>query len=902
GRVEARQARLDNIDESSERARLHAEIRSILEAELADPAGAFDAARRAVAEGGRAREEALLDLPRLAERAGRLAELAEAWEAAAGSAAGPPSLDLRRRAARLRERSLSDRAGATAAWRAVLEAAPDDPEALEALDRLLSGDASARERLEVARRRARLASGEDRVRHLMAAAEIEASLGETEAAVASCRAALELDRHCLPALETLERIFSRERREAELAPVLLALAESGRIEPARRLELLSRRALALEHGPDPGQAVAAWAEILAESPLEPGAVAGLERLLAVPAARLAAARVLEDVHRASGDARRLVTVLEQRLDQADASERGPLLAEVAALHGRLGQKPQAFLAKLRQYREALAAGGDDPSVRAELERLAAETGSFEDLAAALEDALEQGVPGPLGVALRRRLAVLYAERLQDPERALRRLEEAARQAPGAEIFGALARLYRRQNAFRELAEVHRRHAEVVKDPTQRKDLLFEVATIMEDHLSDRDGAMEAYRQILAVDPEDPNALRLLGRLLGAAERWDELASVMEKEVAVAERRPNFALEAAELRFRLGRIRQQRLGDLEGALAAYQAVLAAVPRHPGALGALEELARATGPAAARSAALLEPIYQQEGEHQKLVEALEARAATQADAPSRAALLRRVAAVYQGPLKNAEMAFLTSCRAVREDPGSMESLDLAARLSESAGLGDEYAALLAECAERPGEAAVRSEYRRRLARQHMQPGGDPGAAAEEWQKVLDLVPDDPEALGGLTEIYRAQNAGDLLAQVLRRRLGMEEEPARRVALLRDLAQVQEERLKDAAGAMSTLRRLLELDGRDLEALARLDRLCVRNEKWVELADVLAREATAADAGGDRGGAAAFRFRLAELKETRLLDREGAVALYEDILASQPDHAEAISRLEVLLQRDP
>jgi tetratricopeptide (TPR) repeat protein len=901
-RVEAREARLANIDEPAERARLHAEIRSILEAELADPARSFAAARRAVAEGGRAREEALLDLPRLAERAGRMAELAEAWEAAAGNAGGPQSLELRRRAARLRERSLPDRAGAAAAWRALLEAAPEDAEALEALDRLLSGDASARERLELTRRRARLASGEEKVRHLLAQAELEASLGETEAAVASCRAALELDRHCLPALQALERILSREERDAELAPVLLALAEEGRLEPGRRLELLSRRATALERGPDPGQAAAAWAEILAEAPLEPAAVAGLERLLATPAARQAAARVLEDVYRASGDARRLVAVLEQRLDQADASERGPLLGEVAALHGRLGQKPQAFLAKLRQYREGLAAGGDDPSVRAALERLAAETGSFEDLAAALEDALEQGVPGPLGVALRRRLGVLYAERLQDPERALRRLEEAAREAPSAEIFGALARLYRRQNAFRELAEVHRRHAEVVQDPTQRKDLLFEVATIMEDHLSDRDGAMEAYRQILAVDPEDPNALRLLGRLLGAAERWDELVAVMEREVAIAERRPDFALEAAELRFRLGRIRQQRLGDLEGALSAYQAVLQAVPRHPGALGALEELARATGPAAARSAALLEPIYQKEGEHQKLVEALEARAATQPDASSRAALLRRVAAVYQGPLKNAEMAFLTSCRAVREEPGSMESLDLAERLAAAAGLPDEYAALLSECADRPGEAAVRAEYHRRLARQHLRPGGDPGAAAEEWQKVLDLVPDDPEGLEGLTEIYRAQNAGDLLAQVLRRRLGMEEEPAGRVALLRDLAQVQEERLRDAAGAMSTLRRLLELDGKDREALSRLDRLCVRNEKWVELSDVLAREATAADAAGDRGGAAAFRFRLAELKETRLLDREGAVALYEDILGGQPDHPEAIARLEALLQRDP
>ncbi|HET9596897.1 MAG TPA: tetratricopeptide repeat protein, partial [Anaeromyxobacteraceae bacterium] len=104
------------------------------------------------------------------------------------------------------------------------------------------------------------------------------------------------------------------------------------------------------------------------------------------------------------------------------------------------------------------------------------------------------------------------------------------------------------------------------------------------------------------------------------------------------------------------------------------------------------------------------------------------------------------------------------------------------------------------------------------------------------------------------------------------------------------------------IATLRRLLELEPARREALARLDRLCGAAEKWVELADVLGREAGAAQAAGDAAGAAAFRQRLAELKETRLLDREGAVALYEEILSARPEDPQALARLEGLLQKDP
>ncbi|WP_248353450.1 tetratricopeptide repeat protein [Anaeromyxobacter oryzae] len=898
-RVAAREARLAAVTDPGERARLLAELRTILETELDDPGLAFLAACRAFAEGGPAREGAGADLVRLAAATGSEAEVADVYEQAAGGAEPEEALALRRRAARVR----TERGGGAAAieaWNRVLADAPDDAEALEALAGLYETARSARELLDVARRRAALAVGADRAGHLLHAGALAEALEDPGAAAEAYRAVLEEAPLDVAALEGLDRILSRGPAVPELEWVIEALARAVADDPARRTALLLRRAGLLETDPDPRRAVEAYAEVLAESPREPGAVAGLERLLDRADARETAARVLEDVLRTAGDARRLAALLEVRLEVADASEHGPLLAEIAALHERLGDRDGAFRSKARELAEAARAGRDAPGARADLERLAAASGAWEALAAALEEAIEAGLPAGAALEVRRRLAAIHVERLGKPDVAARFYEEVAAAAPSAETLGALARVYRRLGAHRDLARTLERLADVAPAPAARKELLLEVAKIMAEHLSDREGAIQAYRKILAVDPEDPQALRLLGRLLGSAERWEDLVDVLGRELAVAERQPNLVAEAAELRYRLGKIRHQRLADAAGALAAYREVLAKVPRHPAALAALEELARSTGPAALEAALLLEPVYSAEGEHGKVVETLEARAANETDPARRAALLRRVAATYAGPLRNAEMAFLAASRALAADPDSIESLDLAASGAEAAGLGDELQGLLAEHADRARDPSARAEYQRRIAR--LARGGDAARAAEAWQRLLDLAPDDREALVGLIDALEAGTDPDALAQALRRALAVEELPEGRAHLLRRLAAVLDERLDDAAGAIQALRRLLELAASDRDALARLDRLCLRTERWVDLAEVLEREVAAAADAGDEAALVVLRQRLAELKDARLLDRDGALGLYEEVLQARPDHPEAIARLEALLQKDP
>ncbi len=896
-RVAARETRLRSIEDPGERARLLAEIRTVLEEDLGEPQMAFIAACRAFVEGGPARAGVEEDLVRLARETGSEEELCAVLEQAAATAAPDEALALLRRAARAR----GERGGpeAIAAWNAVLAAAPEDAEALETLERLYAAARSAAEILDMARRRAALAADPEKLALLLEAARLAEEVGDPACALDALRDARSADPAALEPLLGLERLLSRGEPGPELLDVLGTLASAASGDPAHRVELLLRRAALLEAGPDARAAIEGYAEVLAESPREPGAVAGLDRLLVRPEAAADAARVLEDVHRASGDARKLAALLETRVATADASERAPLLAEIAALHERLGDRPEAFRAKLRELHDAVARGEDAPGARVDLERLAAATGAWNDLARAFEEALAAGkLPRPAALDVRRRLAVVSAERLGRLDQAARWFEEVARETPSAETLGALARVYRKMGAPRDLARTLERLADVAPAAAARKELLLEVAKIMAEQLADREGAVAAYKKILAVDPEDPNALRLLGGLLGGAEKWDELVAVLSREVSVADRQPNLVPEAAELRFRLGRIRHQRLADAEGALACYREVLSKVPRHPAALAALEELARGTGAAAVQAALVLEPIYSAEGEHQKVIDALEARTANETDPAARATLLRRIAEIYGGPLRNAEMAFLAAGRALAADPDATATLSLVGTYAAAAGLADEHAALLAENADRAREPAARAEYQRRIARLVK---SDAPRAAEAWQRVLDLVPEDREATLGLVEALRGGADPDALAQAIRRSLAGEEDPELRVRLLGDLAALQDERLGDVQGAIVTSKRLLELAPKDRAAFARLDRLCAKTERWVDLAEVLAHEAALATEENDAAALVPFQVRLAELKETRLLDREGALALYEQVLQTRPDHPEAIARLEALLQKD-
>jgi tetratricopeptide (TPR) repeat protein len=535
-------------------------------------------------------------------------------------------------------------------------------------------------------------------------------------------------------------------------------------------------------------------------------------------------------------------------------------------------------------------------VRDRLVRLAEAQGGHEELAGALEDELEgRDERDPAVPALLALLAPLEAGPLGRPRAAAAAWERLFALAGDAAILDSLEALYRREGQLAELVTIYRRRLRLASDPAAKRELYTGMANLME-RLGDKDGAIDALRQVLALDEGDENALASLTDLLGDTGRWPELADLLGRQIEVARSR-GLEAEARELTYKLGRVRQVRLADPAGALERFREVLAAEPRHGRTLAALEELAASSDAVAkALAAEVLAPIYEAERDWARYVQALEALAAVAAPGAARAAPLRRIAEVYAGPLASPEMALVAAGRALRETPDDAAVLAQAVAAADAGGLGDELCELLLAAAEVAGTDEGRLSLLREAARR-LDAAGEAASARDAWKRIRILAADDEEALVALARLHRVAGDGDAYLEVQRTRLLRAEDPHLRRELLLAIADAQEAG-GDAAGALSTCRRVLELAELDRDALERMDRLCTGAERWADLALVLERLLRAAG-DADR---IPLLLRLAGLKEARLLDRDGALALYREVLDAVPGQQEVVARLEALLARDP
>jgi golgin subfamily B member 1 len=305
------------------------------------------------------------------------------------------------------------------------------------------------------------------------------------------------------------------------------------------------------------------------------------------------------------------------------------------------------------------------------------------------------------------------------------------------------------------------------------------------------------------------------------------------------------------------------------------------------------------AAARLSAIEETARAAE-QWERLVEVLMARVELEGSAPGRASLLREVADVFESRIGDLPRAFTALTAALREDPSDPDALDRAEKLADDTGGWPELIGDIAQVAGEIEDREVAAGYWARLGHWYHKKLDHVDYALAAYRQAVKLDGSRVDARRGLVELCRQQQRWSELADQLITLVDLEPSAAGRVELLLALGELHETQLASTAKAVEAYQRAVDVDPDCDDALAALERLHRKGERWSLLAGVLERRAELWEATGQAQRAAVVRRELATLRAEKLGDVEGAIARHESALADNPRDVAALRSLEELYSK--
>jgi golgin subfamily B member 1 len=802
------------------------------------------------------------------------------------------------RIAGLEEKSLGDTDAAVATLRSILEIDPQDPTAIDALDRIFEAGANHRQRVEILRKRIDMAGDASARQELWrsVASLLENDVGDVDEAIAACVSILDEHPEDDQALETLARLYEQQGRHKDRLEIVERRLALRTPQDAARVTLLRQVAKLLE-GPlgDPAGALDRWREVLERAPADPEALAAIERFLhpgTDVALRIAAAQVLEPIYDKGGRYPELAAIVRIYVEaQTEARARLGELMRLATLEEtRLGDTEGALRTTALAIRDALT----EPELSALLDtyerlagskRLAEVTTLYRDIS---PDVLDEA----LKLRLDRTIAAAAAAQ-GDAQTAADYYRRILDRVPDDDAtLAALDTIYRGGGDAQALYEILLRRAELAKDPAIEGALRVQIGELAESKLDRLDDAITAFERVIEIAPADRAASQALDRLYTKAERWSDLTRLLV-DLLQRGRRPE--KELVDLRFRLAQIEHDRRSDREAALDHLKVVLAGVPDHAGAIvmleGMLDDMA-----VQGTAAALLEPVYAGRGDWKSLIKIGEIRLLQVEDPTERLAWTKRIARLNEEQLEDFDSALRWYGKVFQEAPTERQAAEPLLRLADRLDRWPEAASLLSNYldGELSEEPAV-LDIVRRTAEIFDLRLGQRTEAQKYYRRLFDARPDD----AATTQLYEAAlerwGAWAELRELVDEQAGRAPDPTVRVALLRRSAKLDEEKLDDAGRAVGTLREALEVDPTDRKAATELERLLSQAGRWSDLADHLNSSLDREPVGADKDAAT---LRLAEILASRIGDTTSAVDRYAEILsrpAAARDAAAAVSALE-------
>jgi tetratricopeptide (TPR) repeat protein len=680
----------------------------------------------------------------------------------------------------------------------------------------------------------------------------------------------------LRAARVLEHVYEARDEIRQLVRVLEirregATDESERRDLLRRMSVLRDERLRDDHG-----AFATLAELV---PLEPEDSPTRERFV--------------DIGRRLADHERVAAVLIAAADAAaTSSTRGEILMDVARIFEDLLEDENRAE---RIYLRVIEIDRSDPLLvipaAQALRRIYASRGRHDALADVLsiEVRLEENVDKRR--ELYERIGSLYETVLEVPTKAIEAWRARLNDDPAdATALRALERLYERTQAYRELVSVLRAREQSTTDVDERRRTMVKAAETLADKIGDVPEAILGWRAVLDEFGQEQPTLAALAVLYEKAERWSDLEETLASDLTLADDIDS----RLSLFARLGDVRRLHQQNLTGALEAYREALLLDPTSESCRSALEALLDI--PESRREAAeTLRPLYEADGDAERLLRVLEIQVETTEDPTERLAILETARSTAEGPLESSERAFGYALRGLKQAAGEEEVstwIETVERLAATTDRWREACELYQSIVDDILDGDVQQSLRLRVGELARRKLDDRALAIGEYKKALEARADDRRALIALEELYAEANDSQNLLEILKLRVVHAEKDDEKKKLLFRQAELQRGPLGDNAGAIVTFEAILDV-GLDARAITALDALYRGAERYPDLITLYERQLD-----GNVGTAPDLRVNVARIARHHTGDIQRAFDELGEALAGDPSHAGAVAELEGLL----
>ncbi|MEO6574500.1 MAG: tetratricopeptide repeat protein, partial [Polyangiaceae bacterium] len=476
----------------------------------------------------------------------------------------------------------------------------------------------------------------------------------------------------------------------------------------------------------------------------------------------------------------------------------------------------------------------------------------------------------------RTVAVIWTETLQEPDSATLAYQKILEVEPTSdEAFIELEKRHTTASRWEPQIELYLGRLESREETAEKTDLLRKIARVFEEHLDDKNQALDALINALGEDFHDRETAKYLERMAQATGRWGEViqtANTWLKEQTDPKQKIRLCLHLAKWY-------GDDLGHPEFAQPYYAQIVQLDPNNVGALRQMGQLYRKSA------------NWQQLGA--TLTRALDVAIAD----VDRKEIMTELGELLDSQMSQTDQAITYFQRALEVDAQYIPALENLERIYGAKGQNRELVDILQRKVPALTDSVEIATTKLRVGSLYETNLNDPTKAAAVYREVLDYDAANLQGMRGLARVYEVLNQWGDLVKILEAQLDVVATERERIDVLMHLANMQEEHFLKADIAAQRLEQVLEIDANHEEAYFALERNYRKLRQWLELINAYERHVAATV---DRKTKAELYGAIAQVFADEVEDVERAIDAYRNIVDLDETNIPALDALSKLYDK--